>query len=434
MRGSLKKWFLSILLVLAVLVAAPSSVQASTSSADIDTAWDSAVSYSYEHPAELNTFWPWVYALALGSQGEELVSSVVINPSVASPTALANSIIGVLGQREDPTRVMVGDQEVNLVTQLKDTQDVASGRFGSADATLNNTLWAVIALDMYNRHYPTNPVSYEVNQAISYIKSKQSLAADDPLNPYGSFNESGSNGDADSTAHALVALANHVAADDAVVQNALAFLQTVQNDQGRIDYISYYEGTCYQSDSSASTATVIEALLALGLNPQSEAWTKNGNTLIDGMLAHQQPDGRIIDDAGGYSVDNTVFALGALGDLHAGSSKYRGIFPLPSTSNRIISVTPAFSLSAGQDCDLTVKVRNGQATTQDTLVIAALYNPVGQMVTYSYGQYNLGANTTQTVGLGFAVTTAAGSQVKVMAWDNWQNKTPLCSPITIPVQ
>jgi len=426
MRVSIMKRFLCIFLMLALLIAAPGRVQAATSSAEIDTAWDRVVSYSYNHPAMMNTFLsPWMYALALGSQGEELANSVAIDSSVVSPLELAGSIIGLLGQREDPTRVTDRSQEVNLVTRLKNTQDTVSGRFGNAGATLNNTLWAVIALDMYNRHYPAATVSYDVSKAVTYIQSQQSLIANDPLHPYGSFDESGWGADADSTAHALIALSNHVAADAEVVQNALTYLASKQLAGGGIDN---------WGDNSASTAAVIEALIALGIDPQSATWTKNGHTLVDSLLTHQQLDGSFNEDMGTYSLDNTAFALGALADLQAGSSKYRGVFTLPASSNRVISVTTPLPLLSGQDCDLTVKISNNGVTTQDTLVIAALYDSTGKMVTYSYGQYQLAAGAKQTVGLGFSVTTAAGFSVQVMAWDNWQQPNPLRSPVIMKIQ
>jgi prenyltransferase beta subunit len=103
----------------------------------------------------------------------------------------------------DPTETEVAGEETNLVSELTGLQD-ASGCFGSPSDMLNNTIWAVIALDMYRQNYPDSPDgAYDEGAAAAYIESKQK--------PNGGFDEwnSGSE-DAASTADALIAIASNV--------------------------------------------------------------------------------------------------------------------------------------------------------------------------------------------------------------------------------
>jgi hypothetical protein len=205
--------------------------------------------------------------------------------------------------------------------------------------------------------------------------------------------------------------------------------------------------TSWGTDDPDTTAEVVEALIALGIDPQGPEWTKNGHSLVDALLTYQQPDGSFThqgswtDDEGthAYTANDTAYILDALADVISSQdgeeflafSKYQHSFPL-----RIMAALQApDSLAAGQDCDLSIRIVNPQESEQSFLVIAALYEPgePDKMVTYAYGQYDLDAGEEQIVGLGFKIYSDADSRVQIMVWDNWSDQTPLCSEIVIPV-
>ncbi|MGE5379522.1 MAG: prenyltransferase/squalene oxidase repeat-containing protein [Methylocystaceae bacterium] len=415
-KSSITRVFLMVILVL--LTISPRTVDAATAS-DTDQAWVKARAFCSGHPESINSFYsPWMCAVALGSQADPLAGSVnLTEPDTAQPASIANSMIGLMAKGENPTQVQINGSDTNLVALLVSKQDVNSGCFTTSADSLNNTIWSVIALDMYNCNYAAAPANYNVTAAIEYIKAKQRASGaycewvNDPNSP-------GAADDIDSTAHALLALAGHTPIESDVVQRALAFLKKddLQSATGAL--------LSWGSDSPDSTAAVIEALTAWGISPQSADWTKAGKSLVDGLLSHQQSDGSFIEQG----LNSTGSALCALADLTAGYSKYRSKLP-----QAWIRINAPMVLSSGQDCDLTITICNPTAAAQDNLVIAALYDPQGKMLTYSYSQYNLAAGEDHNVGLGFGVNAAAGSLVKVMVWDNWQQRTPLCAPAVIPV-
>lgn len=112
--------------------------------------------------------------------------------------------------------------------------------------------------------------------------------------------------DADSTALALEALAaagrNR---EDPVIKKALAHLKSLQGPTGAI------EG--WGAPNPSSTAYVLQALVAVGEDPLSEAWrTPNGQTLLDGLLALQTAEGGFASFEGKPDVFSTAQAIPGL--------------------------------------------------------------------------------------------------------------------------
>lgn len=283
----------------------------------IKEALDRTVAFCRNNEATMNQFFsPWLYALGLRSAGQAVPETLDVklnSTDLEKPTALGAAIIGLTAQGKDPRQAQINGATVDLVTTLVYLQK-DDGSFVTGDyITLNHTLWSVIALDFYQRNLDQGSELYDGQKAVEYIKSQQK--------DNGSFDESGWGADADSTAHALIALSNHVSTDDQVVVKALDYLKSKQNDTGFID--------CY-GDNPSSTAAVIEALWALGLDPQSEDWTKNGKSLVDALLASQKENGSFIEESSWGPIDHTPYALLALADLVNGFSKYRAPLPLPS--------------------------------------------------------------------------------------------------------
>lgn len=414
---------LMVITMLVFISLLPARKASAATTATINQAWSQAIAYYELHPDKLNSFLsPWLSAVALGSKASPLVSSVSISlPDIstadkeaqAKPVTIAGTIIGLVAQGQNPTQVQINGQTKDLVNLLAKKQ-LGDGCFGAVTDTLNNTIWAVIAMDMYNCNYAANQVYYDGNAAVNYIKGKQKAS--------GGFDEGGWGEDADSTSHALIALAGHLPASDQVIQKAFAYLKNdeLQSSTGAI--------MSWGADSTDSTAAVIEALVAWGISPQEADWVKDGKSLIDGLLVHQI-NGGFVETASWGELNSSGSGLCALADLSNGYSKYRTHMPLTW-----IKAEGPTSLSSNHDCDLTIRVTNPGNIARDQLIIAALYNPQGKMVTYSYGLYRLAPGEERTAGLGFGINAAAGSLVKVMVWDNWNDRNPLTTPITYSVQ
>ena len=156
---------------------------------------------------------------------------------------------------------------------------------------INGPIWALLALDAAKR-------PAEVRQR--YVDDI--LAAQ---LPDGGWSLTGSGaGDADLTAMALQALAKYQDQEQvqAATEKALTVLSLAQEDTGGCG-------------SAESTAQVLVALCELGLDWEDERFTKNGRTVLDGLLTFRREDGAFSHDVGGTADQMTseqgLYALAA---------------------------------------------------------------------------------------------------------------------------
>lgn len=113
-------------------------------------------------------------------------------------------------------------------------------------------------------------------------------------------------GDIDSTAMALQALAAYAgnAEADAVITSALAFVKAGQKESGGF-------GGAW-GETADTTAQALTALCTLSIDPLAEEYIKGGNTVLDALLAYQNPDGGIRGWDGNSNVMSSYQALYAL--------------------------------------------------------------------------------------------------------------------------
>lgn len=145
----------------------------------------------------------------------------------------------------------------------------------------NGPIWALIALDSGN--YPA-PQGNVTRQAL--IEEILRVQTSD-----GGWAISGDEADSDMTGMALQALAPYYTSREAVrsaVDKAVARLSRMQNDDGGF---STFSGNGKVA-TSESTAQVIVALAALGIDPGTdERFVKNGCSAVDALLAYAVPGG-----------------------------------------------------------------------------------------------------------------------------------------------
>lgn len=232
----------------------------------------------------------------------------------------ARTILGSIAAGKD--KAVVRSYVYNLA-QMQHPDGGTKGSFISgANDSLNQTIWAVIALDFASKNGFS--VSYQRDDAIKSICSQQDVN--------GGFDESGWGVDVDSTAHALIALAADYGQPGkenatAVIEKALVYLHQQQMDSGGFG--------SWGNESPDSIAAVIEALMALGIDPLADDWLKNGNNIVNILLTYQSGQGWFVynkepsdwNDPTKPNRMSTCHALLALGDLARVQSKYSSILP-----------------------------------------------------------------------------------------------------------
>ena len=217
-------------------------------------------------------------------------------PPGSSATAYTGFILGLIAQEQDPWAW----QGRHLPAELSSLQ-LKDGSFGGS---INNTIWAMLALDVAG-------FSYAQEEALTYLMGDQKTD--------GGFALTGSTGDPDVTAMALLALSFHRdnPAAEAAVQRSLDFLKNVMLPSG--GYASY------NAENANSTAIVLSALAALGEDCQEPPWLTENRGPLEALLTYQLDDGSFSFFQDPLKGDNmaTYQALIALGDAAAGTSVFQ---------------------------------------------------------------------------------------------------------------
>lgn len=175
---------------------------------------------------------------------------------------------------------------------------------------INGPIWTLIALDSHD-YAPQGDVTRE--KLIDAILGAQL--------PDGGWDMMGKAADTDITAMAIQALATYYDTNDAVkaaVDKALDALSAMQNDDGTFS-------TAFSGKTSESTAQVIVALTALGINPATDSrFIKNGVNAVDGLCSFYVDGGGFrhiaSGDLDGMATEQSYYALAAYYRLLAGQT------------------------------------------------------------------------------------------------------------------
>lgn len=185
---------------------------------------------------------------------------------------------------------------------------------------LNGPVWALIAFDAHGYAIPANPTAKE--QVTRETLVERILAAQ---NPDGGWSLSeGDRSDPDMTAMALQALAPYAATQErcgAAVEKALVWLSHVQTEKGAFG-AQQPNGTV--TESSESTAQVVVALCALGIDPMNDArFVKNGLSVVDALCSFAVENGFAHQAGEGYdqmATEQAYYALAAYFRLREGKT------------------------------------------------------------------------------------------------------------------
>ncbi|MEG6616818.1 S-layer homology domain-containing protein [Peptococcaceae bacterium 1198_IL3148] len=292
---------LVLTLVLNIFIALPAEAET------LDDALQSLVNY-YQQNKPQPDYWEEVVGLKQAEQAGKVGNfdftswSVAINKNTDA-VEYASAILALVAIDADPEAYV--DQigtEINLVQCLIDKQQ-ANGSFGGS---VNNTIFAITALDQVN----TDNYEYDKVKAINYLIGQQK--AD------GGFALSGNVGDSDVTGMALVALSTDQHAADDAIAKAINFLRMAQNDSGGF--------ASFGLENAESTASVIRGLLAC--NQDITSWTKNDNNIINALFAFRLANGSFSHLHDGSSSDmatrQVLMAVAALANHGYGNFQLAG--------------------------------------------------------------------------------------------------------------
>lgn len=181
---------------------------------------------------------------------------------------------------------------------------------------INGPIWALIAFDSGN--YPIPKDSDVSREAL--IQAILEAQLDD-----GGWALSGDTSDADMTGMALQALAPYFGTEETVkaaVEKGLQALHNMQDDDGGF---STFDGAGGMTGTSESTAQVIVALTALGIDPDTdERFVRNGVSVLDALLAYSVEGGGfrhlMSGERDGMATEQGYYALTAYSRFRNGQS------------------------------------------------------------------------------------------------------------------
>lgn len=172
---------------------------------------------------------------------------------------------------------------------------------------LNGWIYALLALDASGVEVPQN-AKFTREDMIQAIVTAQE--------PDGGFGLAAGKSDVDITAMALQTLAPYAREYSKTVAAALDFLSASMDENCRC--------SSYGTESAESSAQVILALCALGIDPaEDERFCRGNSDLLTGLEAFRQPDGTYAhtpaDGAGDHlATAQTLLALQAVHQLRTG--------------------------------------------------------------------------------------------------------------------
>lgn len=197
-----------------------------------------------------------------------------------SPAAAAKAALGVTALGLDP-RAFGG---VDLIDRVNDGYDAAKGTYGADDFSQSIAMLGLACTD-----HVVPPA------AATALKSTQ--MADTGGWGFGGI------ADPDTTAIAIQALlASGTAKSDPAVVKGLAYLKTSQGNDGGWGFDP-------SESNASSTAYVIQALIALGENPEAAAYEKSGVNPVEFLVSQQQADGSFKGFDAAYATNQALPAL-----------------------------------------------------------------------------------------------------------------------------
>lgn len=237
---------------------------------------------------------PWS-TMALAALGTDSISNEYLK-SISGTSAIQFTapILAITALGQDPRTFGT----IDYVAKLESYS--SAGQIGDP-ATINDDIFGLLAL-----------ISAGAGSDQVAIDAKNFILAHQQSNGGWGFATS-SNTDSNMSAAAIVALlASGISSSDAIIQNALNYLKSAQNDDGGF---TYDPQSSFGTDSdSSSTAWVLWALNAAGIDQAS--WAKSAHTPLQYLESNQDAGGffkyQSSSSEDSFSATTTAYAVIAL--------------------------------------------------------------------------------------------------------------------------
>lgn len=336
-----------------------------------------------------------------------------------SATNYAANIIGIIASGKNPE-----DYEgVNYVKLLLDSQD-ESGKFiiVSGDKHPATLSWCIMALDLAK-------ADYDVKKAVKALLEMQDKD--------GAFTRGK---EVDTTAMAVTALAKHKDIDEVedAIYKSLEYIKNLQLDSGGFAFMG--------TDNPYSLCTVIQALIANKIEPLSNKWSKNGNTLLDALLSFKVDDHfEYKTKWGSEKKSATEQSFLALADLYRGKSMYQNlkIYKYPDDGDDKEKNKEKLDLHRkgderfrrGEEAKIEISVENNTSEDKEVTLILVLYEEDDEeMVNYTYLTKEVKVDEEEVLSAGFLIPKSGDYEVKAFLWDNLEDMNILTDPIIVDVK
>ncbi|MDD4781647.1 MAG: DUF4430 domain-containing protein, partial [Tissierellia bacterium] len=216
-----------------------------------------------------------------------------VNNSPGSASEYAKNIMGLVASGQNPYSY----KGIDYVTPLVASQN-AEGKFiiGKYDNYSTTMAFSMMALDMAN-------ANYDKDKALLALISYQT--------------QTGSFGGVDETGMVLSALSKYKdkAEIDTAIKKALNYLHSQQDEETGGFIVWGYE-------NPYSASAVIQGLVSIGENPESESWIKNGKSIVDSLMKFFKDD-HFENSSEKDMITEQAFM--ALADIYRGKSMFNEI-------------------------------------------------------------------------------------------------------------
>lgn len=280
--------------------------------------------------------------LALNLLGENIDSNKINIYEYKSLKTYPKNIINLVAAGKNPE-----DYEgKNYVKEVLDGQ-TESGLFvvgnEQEDSYPENMANAIIAMDMTKAEY--NKVS-AVKLLMSFAKeSEEGKSFDDNVVK---------------TSLAIIALSSHkdVEGVNALIEELKEYLKNEQLYDGSFSINSLADDDSDSEGNAVATAMVIQALVALGENPLSNGWVKDGINLLTALLSFKEEDKFIFNSSYIRISENeaTSISILALKSMETGKSAYKTVKQEQKEANSIEIVAANTSIKEGKTLSLETKI------------------------------------------------------------------------------
>jgi len=233
---------------------------------------------------------------------------------------IAKDIIGLVSLDENPYSY----NDMNLVQELLKTLK-SDGTFKKDDkSVISSQAYAIIALDMASFDYDKVK---SINKLIELYNIKKN---DNKLSIF-------------YVSETLIALSKNKDIDNvsAMIETCKSDLKKMQMETGGFDYSDGKSSNA--SEVSEYDSAAIQAIIAIGDNPESEEYTINGKNPVDGLMAFKRDKHFIYDESKlsyqVYHESSSGYALAALVDLDNKTSMYHKKHELSSSDQAVAELS-----------------------------------------------------------------------------------------------